>query len=84
MSRGRWRLVKRRMQSFAQELGYPECLKVTHYDSIVGALIQACVKQRSFAKLSRVRAHPGASREARRLHDEQRRRVFLDPDAIPF
>lgn len=82
--RGRWRLVKRRMQRLAEELNYPDCLRVTHYDSIVGAVMQACARQRSFAKLSKVRGQPGTHRAARVLKDQQRRRSYHDPHAIPF
>lgn len=82
--RGRWRVVKRRMKALACELNYPDCLRVTHHDSIVGAVMQAGAKQRAFWKLCKVRRRPDVHRAERERQRRPIRELRNNPGWIPF
>lgn len=52
-ARGRWRRRKQVLRQLAADLGWPECMAVTHDDSIVGAVLQAGLRIRDWRRFER-------------------------------
>lgn len=82
--RGRWRVVKRKLQALAVELGWPGCMEVAHLDQIEGLVLMAGAKLAAWHKLTSKHRRKPANRRAERAHRKTLRANLRDPDYVPF